>query len=259
MIAEAAMRRTSPPRCAQLRQSRTGRPALRPRKCEQCSGASRSAPTSAAPHARPDRMIRSSRWGEDPQCEGKQYVALAAPAPFAGLPRSTSPDVPSPHVTERPHPAAAAPAGDALPPPPPRSASWRARHLAGKRPHGYSGSQTQCTAAAKPRPYSGWIIQVGAIRTRTRQAEARHGEDQGMKLLSDADPFTEPTVKDGTTYYRARFAGLTRISGSCLQLSETPTTVECVAYQKLTSIGTGKRLTGRPEAVESSNQLCWSF
>jgi D-alanyl-D-alanine carboxypeptidase len=171
--------------------------------------------------------------------KGNNTVASAATAPFAGLPRSNEPARADPARTEptRTEPARAAapaPAGDALPPPPP-----------GARP-GVLGTLPASVAmatppadpapaapqAAKPRPRSGWIIQVGAYPDED-EAKRRLGtvKIKALRLLSDAEPFTEPTVKDGTTYYRARFAGLNKDQAEAVCSYLKRNDVECVAIK----------------------------
>ena len=55
---------------------------------------------------------------------------------------------------------------------------------------------------------SGWVIQVASVgsEAEARDVLARTSRDAGS-LLSNATPFTEPFVKGGTNYVRARFAG----------------------------------------------------
>jgi D-alanyl-D-alanine carboxypeptidase len=86
--------------------------------------------------------------------------------------------------------------------------------------------------AAKPRPRSGWIIQVGAYPDED-EAKRRLGtvKIKALRLLSDAEPFTEPTVKDGTTYYRARFAGLNKDQAEAVCSYLKRNDVECVAIK----------------------------
>ena len=150
--------------------------------------------------------------------------AAAAPMPFAGLPRPS----------EQARPATPAPAAEPLPPPPP-----------GARP-GVLGTLPANVAtaapltdptlapaqAAKPRPKGGWIIQVGAYPDED-EAKRKLGmvKIKALKLLSDADPFTEPTVKDGATYYRARFAGLNKDQAEAVCSYLKRNDVECVAMK----------------------------
>jgi D-alanyl-D-alanine carboxypeptidase len=56
---------------------------------------------------------------------------------------------------------------------------------------------------------SGWLIQVGAYHGE-QEAKQRlsAAQNKASKILTGADPFTETIDKGGTTYYRARFAGL---------------------------------------------------
>jgi D-alanyl-D-alanine carboxypeptidase len=173
--------------------------------------------------------------------KGNNTVASAAAAPFAGLPRPNEPARADPVRTEptRTEPARAAapapaPAGDALPPPPP-----------GARP-GVLGTLPASVAmatppadpapaaplAAKPRPRGGWIIQVGAYPDED-EAKRRLGtvKIKALRLLSDAEPFTEPTMKDGTTYYRARFAGLNKDQAEAVCSYLKRNDVECVAIK----------------------------
>lgn len=154
---------------------------------------------------------------------GTIRAASAAPLPFAGLPRASE----QPRV--EPVPAAASPA-----PPAP----------AGARP-GVLGAlpvQTAVAAApadsapasqpAKPRARGGWIIQVGAYPDEDlAKQQLTTVKGKASRLLSAADPFTEPTVKDGTTYYRARFAGLNKeqAEAACKYLKRND--VECMAIK----------------------------
>jgi D-alanyl-D-alanine carboxypeptidase len=85
------------------------------------------------------------------------------------------------------------------------------------------------SAASKPRVRSGWVIQVGAFQA---EEEARQRlskvQSKASKVLDGADPFTESVDKGGTTYYRARFAGLDKeqAEAACKYLKRND--VECV-------------------------------
>jgi D-alanyl-D-alanine carboxypeptidase len=153
--------------------------------------------------------------------------ASAATAPFAGLP----------HPSEQARTAAGA--GEPLPPPPPGARPGVLGTLpasvamtAALTDPAPAGSQGPPAQAAKPRPRSGWIVQVGAYPDED-EAKRRLGlvKIKALKLLSDADPFTEPTVKDGTTYYRARFAGLNRDQAEAVCSYLKRNDVECVAMK----------------------------
>jgi D-alanyl-D-alanine carboxypeptidase len=160
--------------------------------------------------------------------------ASAAPTPFAGLPRPS----------EQARPAAPAPAPEALPPPPPGARPGVLGTLPASVATASVATASVATAAtltdptlappqaAKPRPKGGWIIQVGAYPDED-EAKRKLGvvKIKALKLLSDADPFTEPTVKDGTTYYRARFAGLNKDQAEAVCSYLKRNDVECVAIK----------------------------
>jgi D-alanyl-D-alanine carboxypeptidase len=89
-------------------------------------------------------------------------------------------------------------------------------------------------AAAKPQPQvrSGWMIQVGAYQAEQEAKQRLTAvQSKAAKVLSGADPFTETVDKGGTTYYRARFAGLDKdkAEAACKYLKRND--VECVAIK----------------------------
>jgi D-alanyl-D-alanine carboxypeptidase len=56
---------------------------------------------------------------------------------------------------------------------------------------------------------AGWHIQIGAVPTQTGADELIETAKASMgTVLASLQPFTQPVKKDGTTLYRARFAGL---------------------------------------------------
>ena len=90
--------------------------------------------------------------------------------------------------------------------------------------------QTSEPASAKPR--SGWIIQVGAYPDESVAKQRLNTvKSKASKLLSSADPFTESTSKGGTTYFRARFAGLSenQAEAACKYLKRND--VDCIAIK----------------------------
>jgi D-alanyl-D-alanine carboxypeptidase len=149
-------------------------------------------------------------------------AASAAPLPFAGLPRPSEPA------------RTAAPAPEALPPPPPGARPGVLGTLPASAPTAAALTDPTLapSQAAKPRPKGGWIIQVGAYPDED-EALRKLGmvKIKALKLLSDADPFTEPTVKDGTTYYRARFAGLNKDQAEAVCSYLKRNDLECVAIK----------------------------
>ena len=52
------------------------------------------------------------------------------------------------------------------------------------------------------------MIQLGAVPEENKASELiERARSSGSHVLSKAEPFTEKVTKDGTTLYRARFAG----------------------------------------------------
>jgi D-alanyl-D-alanine carboxypeptidase len=93
---------------------------------------------------------------------------------------------------------------------------------------------TPAPAAAKPQLQvrSGWMIQVGAYQAEQEAKQRLTAvQSKAAKVLSGADPFTETVDKGGTTYYRARFAGLDKdkAEAACKYLKRND--VECVAIK----------------------------
>ena len=90
-------------------------------------------------------------------------------------------------------------------------------------------TEAASAAPAKPQVRSGWVIQVGAFQAE-EEAKQRLSKVQSKasKVLDGADPFTESVDKGGTTYYRARFAGLDKekAEAACKYLKRND--VECV-------------------------------
>jgi len=95
-----------------------------------------------------------------------------------------------------------------------------------------SSSRQTAKPPAKPQARSGWIIQVGAYQAE-REAKQRLSavQSKASKMLTGADAFTETFDRGGTTYYRARFAGLDKdqAEAACKYLKKND--VECVAMK----------------------------
>ena len=94
------------------------------------------------------------------------------------------------------------------------------------------GEELPAASATKPQLRGGWIIQVGAYQAE-REAKQRLSavQSKASKMLTGADPFTETFDKGGTTYYRARFAGLDKdkAEAACKYLKRND--VECVTIK----------------------------
>ena len=76
------------------------------------------------------------------------------------------------------------------------------------------------------------MIQVGAFQAE-QEAKQRltSVQSKASKVLNGADPFTETVDKGGTTFYRARFAGLDKdkAEAACKYLKRND--VDCVTIK----------------------------
>jgi D-alanyl-D-alanine carboxypeptidase len=74
-----------------------------------------------------------------------------------------------------------------------------------------SPSSAAESASARTAARGGWAIQVGAFE---EESEAKQrltaAQNKAARLLGNADPYTERTVRGDKTFYRARFAGFDR-------------------------------------------------
>jgi D-alanyl-D-alanine carboxypeptidase len=180
-------------------------------------------------------------------------TASAAPLPFAGLPRAAEAARadPAPAATAEPPPAPATPpappgaapgvlgtltvrtaAVPAVEPTPAVTAAPAAPTVTATAVATTTAATTPVAAVAKQPVRTGWIIQVGAYPDEdTAKQRLTTAMDKASRLLAKADPFTEPTVKDGTTYYRARFAGLNKdqAEAACKLLKRND--VDCMAIK----------------------------
>jgi D-alanyl-D-alanine carboxypeptidase len=86
--------------------------------------------------------------------------------------------------------------------------------------------------APKAQFRGGWVIQVGAYHAEQEAKERLSTvQSKASKMLTGADAFTETFDKDGTTFYRARFAGLDKdkAEAACKYLKRND--VECVTIK----------------------------
>ena len=80
---------------------------------------------------------------------------------------------------------------------------------------------TEMGSASPPPGTGGWVIQVGAFNSEQLALDAlNRAKSRAPSLLSAATAFTETTSKNGTTLWRARFAGFDQsgASGACAHL-----------------------------------------
>ncbi len=149
--------------------------------------------------------------------EQRLALASATTAPARFIP--TTPPA-EPASTPRAEQAAA------LPPPPPGAAPG----VLGLLPVRSAALEPPAPALAaapppaKPVIRSGWMIQVGAYPAEEEAKQRLSAvQSKASKILNGADPFTETVDKGGTTYYRARFAGLDKdkAEAACKYLKRT--------------------------------------
>lgn len=93
--------------------------------------------------------------------------------------------------------------------------------------------EPQAAPAAERSPArKGWMIQIGAT---TEPSAAKslldNAKTKGGRTLNAAEPFTETYTKGATTYYRARFAGLTEQSADAACKALKRSSVSCFAIK----------------------------
>jgi D-alanyl-D-alanine carboxypeptidase len=189
----------------------------------------KSEPASPAPVAAPNAepAASSAMAAAKPQSPTPANTAKPAAAPAAAT-KPASAAV----VAAKPNPAPAsvpAPASKAQPPSPVATRAAAPPATPAKPP---APTAKTAASAAKPQQRPGWIIQVGAFPAE-QTAKQRLSAVQGKasKILTGAEAFTETVDKGGTTYYRARFAGLDKdtAEAACKYLKKND--VECVALK----------------------------
>jgi D-alanyl-D-alanine carboxypeptidase len=157
----------------------------------------------------------------------KPEPAAPAPAPAAAAKPEAPAPAPAAAASAKPEPAAPAPASPVV-----------AVKDEAAAPAAAAAAQPARTAASQPAPTtkpqhrSGWMIQVGAYPAEQEaQQRLTKVKSKASKMLSSAEAFTETVEKAGTTYYRARFAGLDKdkAEAACKYLKKND--VECVTIK----------------------------
>jgi D-alanyl-D-alanine carboxypeptidase len=167
-------------------------------------------------------------------------VAAAKPEPMAPA-MVVKPDpepaaAPKPDATPARAPAIAAKAEPAAAPVAPAIAAPVASSaktaMAAAKPASPAPAAKPAASAAKPQHHPGWMIQVGAFPAE-QAAKQRLStvQSKATKILTGAEAFTETVDKGGTTFYRARFAGLDKetAEAACKHLKKND--VECVTIK----------------------------
>jgi D-alanyl-D-alanine carboxypeptidase len=159
----------------------------------------------------------------------------AAPPPMAAVaaaaakpePTAEPANAPRPGASSAP-PAPVAAAAPVVPTPKPAPAPPAAKVAAATS----TAKPAAAAPTAKPQHRPGWIIQVGAFPAeQAAQQRLSSVQSKASKMLSGAEAFTETVDKGGTTYYRARFAGLDKdkAEAACKYLKKND--VECVTVK----------------------------
>lgn len=89
-------------------------------------------------------------------------------------------------------------------------------------------------AATAPMPVArkGWLIQIGATAQESgAEALLSKAKAKAGASLRSAEPFTEPFTKGGSTFYRARFAGLNEKSADAACKALKRSDVSCFAIK----------------------------
>jgi D-alanyl-D-alanine carboxypeptidase len=200
-----------------------------------------SAPVAAAkpePAAPPPAPVAA-----EPSAPPPAPAAAAKPEPAATAPEAATKPEPA---AAPPAPAIAAKAEPAAPPPTPVAAakSEPAARVAAAVPAPASAAPAEkpaptkptakpaSAAPAKPQHKPGWMIQVGAYPAEQAAKQRLSAvQSKASKMLTGAEAFTETIDKGGTTYYRARFAGLDKdkAEAACKYLKKND--VECVTIK----------------------------
>jgi D-alanyl-D-alanine carboxypeptidase len=176
--------------------------------------------SAAAPNAEPSNVTAATK----PESPAPASTAKPAPAPAAAQTAS------APAVAANPEPApVAAPAASKPPSSPVAIPTPRPAAAPAKPP---APAATTAAPAAKPQHRPGWMIQVGAYPAEQAAKQRLSAvQSKASKMLTGAEAFTETVDKGGTTYYRARFAGLDKdtAEATCKYLKKND--VECVTIK----------------------------
>jgi D-alanyl-D-alanine carboxypeptidase len=195
------------------------------------------APVTAAkpePSAPPAAPVAEAK--PEPAAPPPAPVAAAKPEPSAPPPAPVAaakpePAAPPPEVATKPEPAAELPSPGVASVSPAAAASAPAAPAAKPAPMP-TARPASAASAVKPQHKPGWMIQVGAYPAEQAAKQRLSAvQSKASKMLTGAEAFTETIDKGGTTYYRARFAGLDKdkAEAACKYLKKND--VECVTIK----------------------------
>ena len=165
-----------------------------------------------------------------PEVATKPEPAAAPPTPAIAAKVEPAAPPPMPVAAAKPEPAAEPPGPGIASASPAAAAPAPAAPAA--KPAPMPTARPASAPAAKPQHKPGWMIQVGAYPAE-QAAKQRLStvQSKASKMLTGAEAFTETIDKGGTTYYRARFAGLDKdkAEAACKYLKKND--VECVTIK----------------------------
>ena len=165
-----------------------------------------------------------------PEVATKPEPAAAPPTPAIAAKVEPAAPPPMPVAAAKPEPAAEPPGPGIASASPAAAAPAPAAPAA--KPAPMPTARPASAPAAKPQHKPGWMIQVGAYPAE-QAAKQRLStvQSKASKMLTGAEAFTETIDKGGTTYYRARFAGLDKdkAEAACKYLKKND--VECVTVK----------------------------
>jgi D-alanyl-D-alanine carboxypeptidase len=167
-----------------------------------------------------------------PAAAAKPEVAAPPPTPAAIAKSDPPAPAPAPAVAAKAEPPASAPAAVTATKPAQLMPLPTARPTTLASTAAFTDPARDAPAAKPQQHRSGWMIQVGAYPAEQAAKQRLSSvQSKASKMLTGAEAFTETVEKGGTTYYRARFAGLDKdkAEAACKYLKKND--VECVTIK----------------------------
>jgi len=188
-------------------------------------------PEPPAPPPAPIVAAKAEPAAPAPEVATKPEPAAAPPTPAIAAKVEPAAPPPMSVAAAKPEPAAEPP-GPGIASASPAAAAPAPAAPAAKPAPMPTARPASAAPAAKPQHKPGWMIQVGAYPAE-QAAKQRLStvQSKASKMLTGAEAFTETIDKGGTTYYRARFAGLDKdkAEAACKYLKKND--VECVTIK----------------------------
>jgi len=190
------------------------------------AAAAKPEPIAPAMAVKPDPKPAAAPRPDSTPARAPAIAAKVESPPAAPVAPASAAPAASPVKVESPPAAPVAPAIAAPAASPVKTA------MAAAKPAAAAPAAKPAVPAAKPQHHSGWMIQVGAFPAEQAAKQRLSSvQSKATKILTGAEPFTEAVDKGGTTYYRARFAGLDKdaAEAACKYLKKND--VECVTIK----------------------------